>query len=760
MTAFRLSHQTILKFCFLWALGISLYAQTLNDPFHFDDTVTIVGNRAVQLLPDWSQTVKEILAFQPSRFVTNISFAVNYYFGRLDTWGYHAINIALHLAAACLVWWLGNLFVLMNNPTGETDRVIPARKGKSSRKKSLDRSSDSKIFSNAQLPFLAALIFLVHPVNTQAVTYISQRSEALAALFYVASVCCYIKGRTTEDLRTPYFILAVVSGLLASFSKETAITLPIMIMTIELFFFGKNNNALPRTILFGVLGLGFLLLIPAAFQFNYFDMLSRSYLSQSHLGDVLTLPTYLMTQARVFVTFLRLVFVPVGLNLDHDYPMVSSFFDPAFLGSLCLLVAIAVAAFRIRNKNPMLSFAAVWFFLTLSSNLVPRAHVMFEHKLYLVLTGMVPALVLGFGAVVRNRKAIVIAVCCLIAAFSVLTFLRNRVWDSEIALWEDVYKKSPNKARVHLSLGSAYLNDGKYEKAIALFTRVIRTTDEPYRAYTNRGAAYVKMNKDDLAIEDFNQAIALEPRFVDAYLNRAEVLARMKDFAAAFKDIDQAINLDPQKSVAYRMRGRIFDALRQYDKAWADYNKALAIDPGDARSLAWRGYLHAMAGRSEEAYADFNAALRFDPSFSEAYVYRGMSLKDRRKFQEALNDFNKAISLAPTSSLAYYQRASALFDMGDLPLARQDVDTAIVHDPNYDLPYSLRGIIYARQRNYNDALSDFNKAIMINPEFAQHYFNRSKLYKELGKTDEMITDARKARSLGFPVPEALLGEGR
>lgn len=769
----------ILKLFILVLLGGSLYAQTLDDPFHFDDAVTIVGNQAVHRLPDWPTTAKGLLAFQPSRFITNITFALNYYAGRLDTEGYHAINILVHLITALLVWWMGNLLVgltrtslrIGQSPMKQSDTI--SKIASSSAKKRgglLDPASLKQLKGKLEstlrvaktavssdqdpkIPFLAALVFLAHPVNTQAVSYLSQRSEALAAMFYMASVCCYIQGRISGTKRTPYLVGSIVCGLLASFSKETAVTLPLMIIVIELFFLRTQVIVLPRQILFAVLGLVFIVLIPSAFNFNYARMLAEPHLSQSHLGDVLTLQTYLLTQIRVFVTFLRLVFIPVGLNLDYDYPMIQTFFDPAFLGSLGVLTAIGAGAFSLKRKSPMLSFAAAWFFLTMSSNLVPRAHVMFEHKLYLVLAGLLPALCLGSAGLVRNRRVMTVGLFCIIVLFSVITFQRNHVWNSEIALWEDVLKRSPNKARVHLSLGTAYARAGQYDRAHMYMTNAIGMLGEPHRAYSNRGAVYVKMKKDDLAMADLNQAIALEPYFPDAYVNRSEIFARMKNYGAALEDLGKVIGIDPLYAPAYRMRGRIFDAMGQYDQARADYNRALALDPGDAQALAWRGYLHALAGKMAEAFADFNAALGIDENFSDAYIYRGMYYKERGQKDAAFRDFDKALALRPDSPLAYYQRASALFDFEEFESSLADVNKAIILDEGFDLPYSLRGIIRARREQYAPAMEDFNKAIALHPNSAAHYINRAKLLKILGDTSGMNKDIEKAKSLGLAVKD-------
>lgn len=756
MNVFQQSHQTVLKFLILVFLGIALYAQTFDDPFHFDDAVTIVGNKAVHYLPDWPLTVREILVFQPSRFVTNVTFALNYYFNRLDVFGYHLVNVVVHLAAAVLVWWLGELLLLLQMNM-QTEKELPhSGKKKSAAKKKSEIKTVTSANPNAVIPFLAALLFLVHPVNTEAVAYISQRSESLAALFYVAAVCLYIKGRAGDGKSVLYFSVSALSGLLATFSKETALTLPLMIILIEIFFFGRGRTAAQHIRHGWFLVLLFLVLIPSAFHFNYKKMLFVSYLSQSHLGDVLTLPTYLLTQLNVFATFLRLMVVPVGLNLDHDYLMAHSLFEPSTLFSFCLLAGILSAAFRFRREHPLLAFAVFWFFLTLSSNLIPRAHVMFEHKLYLALTGTLPALSLGLVPIFKNTRPLMAGLCIVIVLFGGMTFARNRVWGSDVSLWEDIIRKSPQKARVQLSMGTAYAMENKYDRALKFLTQSIGMTADPYRAYLNRGAVYVKMKKDDIALQDFDQAIQASPQFLDTYINRGEVFARRKDYPAALSDFNKTIEADPDYAPGYKMRGRVYDALQKYPQALADYNRALGIEPGDAQVLAWRGYINAVGGHLNEALTDFNAALRLDPKFSDAYVYRGMYYKDRRDYPRAFADLDKAIVLNPSSSLAHYQHASVWFDAGNLNEAARDLDKAIALDPGFDLPHALRGIIHARRKEYGQALVDLTKAIALNPQSGSHYFNRSRVYKEQGDKVNASKDAQAARAVGFSVNDSYL----
>ncbi|GEM_PF-441867 len=740
MNTARPSHQILVKFFILCGLGLAIYAQTFDDPFHFDDAVTIVNNKAVHYLPDWPATFKAICEFQPSRFVTNLTFALNYYVHAFDVFGYHLINLLVHLIAACLVWWLGELLLVVQERT--KDKPSNHRKNK---------NIPVETSPLAHVPFLAALVFLAHPVNTQAVTYISQRYESLAALFYVASVCLYIRGRMAGKKQAlPFFVSATVCGLLAMFSKETAITLPLMIVFIEYFWFRREIDPKqghgPRWGWVVALCLASLVVIPAVFRFNYTQILFAERPSQSHPGDVLTFPTYFLTQFRVLMTFARLLFVPVGLNLDYDFPMSHTLFEPeTFLGFL-FVVGFLVLAWRARRPYPILAFAILWFFITLSANFIPRTHVIFEHKLYLAATGAIPALSLWLFRFFKNRRALTVGFMVVIAIFSCLAFMRNKVWDTDVGLWQDVIQKSPHKARVYLGLGAAYATAGELDSALKYLTQAATMMSDPH-PYNNRGMVYVRKKQDDLALEDFNKTIAINPAFVDGYVNRGELLARRKHYHEALADFNKAIEFGPGLSSAYKMRGRLYDALHRYDLAMADYNRAIAIDPGDAQATAWRGYIYALSGRSDEALRDFKAALRADPGFSDGYVFRGMYYKEHGKRDLALADINKALALKPASALAYYQRADLWAQSGNAVEAMRDVERSIALDPNYDLPYALRAFLYAQTKNYDLALKDLNKSLELNPDFIDAYLNRGLLYTVQGKEVLAVADFSKAIEL-------------
>jgi len=752
----NLSRLTLFKVFLLSALGVLIYANSFSVPFQFDDRIVIVENNGIHYLPDWPATLKAIFDFQPSRAVSLLTLALNYYVHRYDVFGYHCVNVMIHLAAACAAWWFGELLLKLTAFTDDLKKGVGRRRQqKKTEASQLKIEKSSSIDSHdwrAQVPFAAALLFLAHPVNTEAVTYISQRCESLAALFYMLTVCCYLRARMAPR---PLLWMGVgLCGVLAMFSKETAITLPLGILLVELFFFRREKIPLQWI----AAGLLVLMLVPALFHFD-FAMVTNPHPSQSHLGDVLTLPTYLLTQLRVYVAFLKLLFIPVGLNLDHDFVMSHSLFEPHTFLSFVFLAGILGAVLRWRTRYPMIALAVFWFFLTLSSNLVPRAHVMFEHKLYLAAIGTIPALCLGLYDLKKDHRIWGMCFLVVLVIFSVLTVERNKVWRSEISLWQDVIQKSPQKGRSYLSLGAAYAADGQYAKAIETLTKAAGLMADAH-VFSTRGAVYVLNKEDDLALKDFNQAIVLDPQMPEPYIGRSELWANRKEYQAAVKDANKAVELLPEKAAGYKIRGRLNETLGRYEAALADYDRSLAIDPGDAQVLGRRGYVYAFQGKADLSRRDFEVALRLDPKFSDGYVYRGMHRKDHGQPQEALADLNKALILKPSSALAFYQRAQLHFQMKNGDEAMKDVNRAIEIDPAYDLAYGLRARLLVDNAKFREAIKDLDESLRLNPKYLDAYLNRGLLRMMVGETQEAVEDFSSAIAINPKSPGAYSRRGK
>ncbi len=553
----------LLRWLVLILLGLLIYGQTFHYGFVFDDRVFILTNPYIthfnQVHLIWHQ-------FPMTRSLGFYSFALNYHFDGLQARGYHIFNFIVHLLGAGLVWALASIILTIT-------QWLP----------SLERWK-------RETPFLIALLFLVHPCQTQAVSYISQRFESMATVFYLATIYCYLRARiATEMSRKILFMgLAVLGTLLGILTKEVVITVPIMMLVSEWILFPQKSTLRPYLGL-AVAGV-FLYVLFTKLVYANLTIFLHPVVSLSHDGDLLTPAHYFLTQLRVFLTFLRLLVVPIHQNLDYDYPASSGLLEPPLtLAGLYVIGAIVILIIKLRPRDPLIAFGLAWILVTFSINLAPRANVIFEHKLYLISFGFFLAAVAFLFKAVPDRGTLGRILLCWIAVLSVVSFERNKVWRDEFTLWNDIVQKSPHKARVYINRAIAYSSLGNRSAAIADDTKAIAEEPNYADAYYNRGLEYYRLGNLAQAIVDCNKAIILNPRYAEAYNNRGLAFFYEGNLIQAVKDYTQAIDINHDYAAAYNNRAILYYRLRRYDQAWEDVHQAqakgLSVNPGFLRTL-------------------------------------------------------------------------------------------------------------------------------------------------------------------------------
>ena len=338
-------------------LALLIYSNTFKVPFHFDDLLVIVENPFIKSL----EKLPELWLFDPSRFLTHLSFAFNYYFGGLAVEGYHAVNLILHIINTFLFY----AFMLVTL-------------------QQVDLKDDLKELPLLRIPLFAALLFLVHPIQTQAVTYISQRSTLLATLCYLLALIFYIQARRKG--KGGYYAASLCVAFIGLFTKPIIVTLPAAILLYEICFLKKEKMFVPRLLPFFVLALSVPLLL-LFWKHKTFDI--AQYFVMTKETSKFTRLEYLLTQFNVIVTYFKLLIFPAGQNLDYEFPIARSFFSfPTWL-SFSALVSLLWLAVKLFRRERVLAFCIFWIFVTLSleSSVFPISDVINEHRFYLPMAG-------------------------------------------------------------------------------------------------------------------------------------------------------------------------------------------------------------------------------------------------------------------------------------------------------------------------------------------------------------------------------------
>ena len=610
----------IFPYFFIIVTGIICYSGTFDSPFIFDDMPSIVENLSIQNLSD----LKSIWKFSETRFMVYLSFALNFYFHGLKVFGYHFVNLTIHLLAALTVFWLIRLIFL----TPELKKNQLAKQV-------------------TPIALTVSLLFVSHPIQTQAVTYIVQRAASMTALFYLLSVALYIKARLHQTKAKKghilFYSLSITAALIAMFTKEIALSLPLCIILCEYCFFSPSLNQMTRRLSY---------LWPMLLTFPVIPvttLLTKTKLI-AHLGlametDTISRQDYLLTQFNVIRTYLRLLFFPINQSVDYDYPLAHHLLEPRTIASFLLLIAILVAALILFKKFRVIAFGVLWFYLTLAveSSLIPIRDVIFEHRLYLPCFGIfLSSTALLFYLLDQRMKILKILLTIFICLTSLATINRNVIWKNSFFIWHDAVAKKNISVRTLNNLGVGYINLGRlgmallhYDKAIKLFpkhaklhfnrgmaeqisgntvgaveayTESIRLYPKYHRTFFYRGIAHIELSQYDEALKDLDKAIEIHAGDSDIFYNRSCLYLVLGKHESAIKDANRAIELDKDKPFYYRHRSLVLYRLNRYDKALMDINRAIQTESNYGNNYLLRGKIYQKMGETVLADKDFKEA--------------------------------------------------------------------------------------------------------------------------------------------------------
>jgi len=647
-------------------LGIAVYANSVSGKFLWDDRHLIEENAHIKSASGFSKILagnirmgakRKSSAYRP---VQILSYALDYKFWKLNPLGYHITNVALHIVTSFVVYWL----VLV-------------------------------LFRDKVLSFLTAVFFVVHPIHTGAVSYISGRADMLGATFMLLAFIFYLNRHDRESSKLPH-MLTLFFYSLALLSRESALVLPLLILLYHYFFRKKINSV----IFMPVCGLAFLYGVLRV-------TLLRNLLSEMEYSSTLLqrIPGFFVA----VTNYLRLLVAPFNMHMEYGNKEFAFTNPQAILGIIIFASLLAVAV-KQKEKRPVFSFSVLWFFVALlpASNIFPINAYMAEHWLYIPSIGFFMILAkgllflrakLGTGgkrptvpfsgiSFSRNDSIVIITALLVTVYFSVFTIKQNTYWREPISFYEKTLEFAPDSARVYNNLALTYRGRGEHKKALELLEKARDVDPGRSGTYNNLGLIYEDMGDEKKALSAFKKATEANPRSPAAYGNIGRI---------------------------YYSRGNKAEA----EKA---FKKAIQNDPDYAEGYYILGNISREAGKTEDAIRYYTSAIKRNPNYADAYINIGLMYKDMGKYGEAIYCFEKAIKLKPDLSNAY----------------------------------NNLGGMYVLAGRFDDAITAFKKAIKIKPDHPEAYNNMAIVYFHGKRYEEAIECSDKAKELGLD--NALLRE--
>jgi len=794
---------TILAASLIVLSAVAVYHNSFAGPFVYDDITSIVENPTIRRLwPIWQVLSPpcdgETVGGRP---LLNISLAINYALGGLNVGGYHATNLAIHIAVALLL--LGIL---------RRTFLTPALR---------DR------FGSAALPLALAgtLLWTVHPLQTESVTYIVQRAESLAGLFYLLTLYCVIRGVGTvpffarskptspgtlvgEKGDCPpgrrswlWYAAALLACLLGMATKEVVITAPLTVLLYDrTFLAGSFAEAVRRRWrLYAGLAATWGLLAYLVFSTG---LIAR----QAELGA----PdwwSYACSQPRVILHYLRLSLWPNRLCMSYEWPVANTVGE--FLpGAIVVALLLAATVWGLARRTAW-GFLGAWFFLMLAptSSIMPLNQFVHEHRMYLSLAAFVVAVVAGGyrlwqkwpagsaasspRAAVLRRLAPLALLAAVLAVLGHLTIARNRDYRSLVAIWQDSVDKcphspvgynnlgcaliqaakspetieraiahyhaalrlKPNYVDVYNNLGLALAGLGQKTEAIKYYQQALRLKPDFTDAHNNLGVALADLGKTEEAIEHYDQVLRLKPECADAHNNLGIALAKLGKTAEAIQHYQQALSLKPEDAEARNNLGNALVAIGKVDEAMEHFYQVLRVKPHDANAHANLGAASVRAGKIEEAIQQYHEALRLKPDHAEAHNNLGYVLAGLGKMDEAIAHFNQALQRKPDYGEAHYNLGIALANLGKISQAIQQYHEALRLKPDYADAHNNLANLLAQSGKNDEAIEHFHQALRLKPNYGPIHYNLGIVLAAVGKTDEAIRHFNQMVQL---MPDSLL----
>ncbi len=517
-------------------VAFEIYGPALNGPFVYDDVY----------LPFMNPTYLD----KPLTFWANVrpllmaSYWMNYQSSGIEPYAYHWFNVFLHVLNSVLAYAVVRKFLSMVGEAG---------------------------WMRETLAVFAGALFLLHPIQTESVAYVASRSEAMSILFFLGALAVFMYRKSTA-ISVPVVVAVLVLFALAALTKEHTVVLPVLILLTDYYW---NREGMKRNWkLYAPIVIGGALAVATVIT-----VLKNSKSAGFQLKD-LTWYQYLFTQFRSIWTYLRMYLLPVGLNIDHDFPISRTILDRGAIGYLIGLLALVALAWKYRKEYPLASYGFFGFLILLAptSSVVPIQDVLVEHRVYLPFFCLLLITVDFLRRWKVGRGAMLATLAAVLAVAGTLTYRRNELWGNPAALWQDAVNKSPNKARPHFQLAYAQMQSGQCQAAMQNYEMVAKLEPPDQSLLVDWALAEDCALKTEAAIARLKQAAQMIPS-AHVYSLIGMMYGKQGRVPESLDALETAEKLDPKFEMIYVYRGNDYLSTGNFSGAAAEFQRAISINP-------------------------------------------------------------------------------------------------------------------------------------------------------------------------------------
>lgn len=685
------------------------YANSFRGPFVFDDVPSIVENASIRRLwpPGAALSPPDAGGDTVSgRPVLNLTLAFNYAVSGLDVWSYHALNLLIHLLAGLTLFGLVHRTLTRPPLAAKFDGLA------------------------GPLALVIAGLWLLHPLQTEAVTYVVQRAESLMGLCFLLTLYAFVRA---VDSPRPRFwsTVSFLACLAGAGTKEVTALAPVLVFLYDRTFVSGSFSAAWQRHRWRHLAL-------AATWLPLCWLVAGTGGNRGNtMGFVpgISWPGYWLTQFEAVARYLWLSFWPHPLVFD--YGRIAAPGLRAVLPWAAPVLVLVPATLLALWRRPVAGFLGAWFFGILApTSVVPGVlQMIVEHRMYLPLAAVI-ALVAGAAAPRLGRRGLLAAGAGLALAAGAVTWHRNSLYQDEVALWRDTIAQRPENARTYNNLGRHYYLDDRLAEAIACFQESLRLDPSLPKTHFNLGLALLQSGRPAEAVAPLATAVRILPYYFTARLNLGVALTRLGRAEEALPHFAAALRHDPWPAEIHFQWGIALARLGRQPEAIAHYAACLRLDPRHAEAYSnWGSALLEMKS-VPEAIEKFEAALRLRPDLPEVHFNLGLACTALARRDEAIRHYTEAIRLKPTHATAQLNLGIALAQAGRLPEALTHLEEAVRLQPAAPETHTNLGVALALAGRPADALAAYQAALRLRPGDAQAQYNVGHALLEAGRWSE------------------------